>query len=257
MSIRPVIMAKSRIARLLVVAAVAAPCSVALADCGADAATTRPHLVELYSSEGCSSCPPAEGWLRTLHDGADVVALEFHVDYWDGLGWKDRFSDPRYTARQKEQARRDGGTSVFTPQVALDGRNWSQWYRGGGLTAPPARADVALHLTTEITTQRVHVESTSRQLSAKPPEGLRVYAALVENGLATQVLAGENRGASLKHDHVVRAFAGPLPFAHAAVDLPVAADVNLNEAAVIVFAQNPHTGEVAQVVAQSLAQCRR
>jgi len=138
------------------IAAILAMISAAHAACSADSAPTRPHLIELYSSEGCSSCPPADGWLRTLHLGADVVPLEFHVDYWDGLGWRDRFSSARYTKRQNEQARRDGGTTIFTPQVVLDGHNWSGWYRGGHL-APPEPADLALHLRVE-TGKTLHVE---------------------------------------------------------------------------------------------------
>ena len=231
-------------------------CSVARAACVADSAPARPHLVELYSSEGCSSCPPAESWLRTLHTGADVVPLEFHVDYWDDLGWKDRFSDSRYTARQNEQARRDGGNSVFTPQIVLDGRNWSGWYRSGHL-APPAQANVAMHLSIDTAAGHVHAESTSRPMAGQQLDGYRSYIALVEDDLATQVRAGENRGTLLKHDHVVRAFSGPLPFARANIDLPIPSDMNLEDAMLVAFVQSPHTGDVAQVVVLPLAQCRR
>src|SRR5579863_4523834 len=125
------------------------------AQCVAESAVTRPHLVELYSSEGCSSCPPAEQWLRTLHTGAEVVPLEFHVDYWDNLGWRDRFADARYTARQQSIAARNGDSVVYTPQVVLDGRSWAGWYRGGQLTPPPATATT---MTLKVTTgAAVHV----------------------------------------------------------------------------------------------------
>lgn len=240
--------------RIMIIAAMACA-GFARAACVADSAPTRPHLVELYSSEGCSSCPPADDWLRTLRIGTDVVPLEFHVDYWNGLGWRDRFADARYTARQNEQARRDGGTSVFTPQFVFDGRNWPGWYRGGHL-APPPPADLAMHLAAE-TGNAVHVDATSHAVSAKPLDGFQTYAVLVEDGLSTQVRAGENSGTLLKHDHVVRAFSGPLPLAHATVDLAVPSDLNPDNSTLVAFAQNARTGEVAQVVALPLSQCRK
>jgi hypothetical protein len=226
----------------------------ARAACVADSMPARPHLVELYSSEGCSSCPPAESWLRTLHAGADVVPLEFHVDYWDDLGWKDRFSDARYTARQNEQAHRDGGTSVFTPQIVLDGHNWSGWYRGGHLT-PPGQAGIAMHLSAETAAGRVHAESTSRPIAGQQFDGYHSYVVLVEDGLETQVRAGENRGTLLKHDHVVRAFSGPLPLARATFDLPIPSGTNLDAATLVAFVQSPRTGDVAQVTVLPLARC--
>ena len=109
---------------------------LAQADCVTQSAATRPHLIELYSSEGCSSCPPAEAWLRGIHNGANAVALEFHVDYWDSLGWRDRFSDARYTARQQAFARHAGSAGVYTPEVALDGREWRDWYRRAAVSSP-------------------------------------------------------------------------------------------------------------------------
>jgi hypothetical protein len=230
------------------------------AACSAQSAVTRPHLVELFSSEGCSSCPPAENWLRTLHTGADVVALEFHVDYWDDLGWRDRFSSARYTARQNEQARRDGGTAIYTPQMVLDGRNWSNWHGGGHLT-PPVAASIALSL--EATAAGgaprsgapLHVRIESNVQATLQSGTYRNYIALVEDELTTQVQAGENRGRQLKHDHVVRAFAGPLALAQAQADLAVPADVDIKHASLVAYAQDPRDGRVGQVVVLPLAQC--
>ena len=227
-------------------------CSLARSECVADSRPARPHLVELFSSEGCSSCPPAEKWLRTLHDGADVVALEFHVDYWNDLGWRDRFSDARYTARQNAQARRDGSTSVFTPQVVLDGRNWSGWSRAVNL-ALPQPGELSMHLAAHVTGGTVRVTTSSS--TVHPPGELRTYVALVEDGLVTQVQGGENRGARLLHDHVVRAFAGPLPLADASTDLAIPTDLNRANATVVAFAQDARDGKVAQVVNLPLAQC--
>lgn len=228
------------------------------ADCTAQSAATRPHLVELYSSEGCSSCPPAESWLRTLHTGADVVPLEFHVDYWDGLGWRDRFSSARYTARQYEQARRDGGTAVYTPQLVLDGHNWGGWYRGGHLT-PPEPAVFALRIAAQVpagtgSKWQVRVESDANTAQSG---AYRNYVALVEDALATQVQAGENHGRELRHDHVVRAFAGPLPLASAQTEISAPVDVALAHASLVAFAQDPRDGKIGQVAVLPLAGCAK
>jgi len=228
------------------------------ADCTAQSAATRPHLVELYSSEGCSSCPPAENWLRTLHTGADVVPLEFHVDYWDGLGWRDRFASAQYTARQYEQARRDGGTAVYTPQLVLDGHNWGGRYRGGRLT-PPEPAAFALRIAAQAPAAsgskwqvRVESDANTAQFGA-----YRNYVALVEDTLTTQVQAGENRGRELKHDHVVRALAGPLPLVSAQTEIAAPADVDPARASLVAFAQDPRDGKVGQVAVLPLTQCAK
>ena len=83
-------------------------------------AETRPAVVELFTSQGCSSCPPADALLGELAKRPDVVALGFHIDYWDGLGWKDPFSTPQSTERQRAYARRFGG-QIYTPQLVVDG----------------------------------------------------------------------------------------------------------------------------------------
>jgi hypothetical protein len=227
--------------------------TAAYADCLAQSGTLRPHLVELYTSEGCSSCPPADKWLRGL-PSSDAVALAFHVDYWDALGWRDRFADPRYSARQQAQARRDVGASVYTPQVVLDGRSWGNWYRGGALApAPTGSATMKIAMSGSAPNLRVHVE-------AVPAEGTdlanyRTYIALTEDGLSSNVRAGENRGVLLRHDHVVRAFAGPLDLT-ADTEIAVAADVDIAHSELVAFAQRAGDGAIAQVVRLPLAQCR-
>lgn len=226
---------------------------LARAQCVAESATTRPHLVELYSSEGCSSCPPAEGWLRTLHTGAEVVPLEFHVDYWDNLGWRDRFADARYTARQQSIATRDGGSTVYTPQIVLDGRSWADWYRGGHLTPSPQTAAMMILKVTP--GAAIHVRVQTHTNDGSEASAVRNYLALTEDGTSTPVAAGENRGVTLRHDHVVRAFAGPLPLADAEADLVVPKGIDLAHANVVAFAQNPRDGAVTQVAVVRLAHC--
>jgi hypothetical protein len=227
----------------------------ARAECVAQSAPLRPHLIELYSSEGCSSCPPAEAWLRTVHNGADAMALEFHVDYWDSLGWRDRFSDPRYTARQQTLATRGGNGIVYTPEVALDGREWRDWYHRGAL--PPLGSSAATIKLTVAPGASLHVHIDTTLANPADAAAYRNYIALTEDGLSSQVRAGENRGVLLQHDHVVRAFIGPLPLASGDADLSVPADVDFAKATLVAFAQRVQDGEIAQVVMLPLLACQR
>src|SRR2546423_1732802 len=114
-------------------------------------------LVELYTSEGCDSCPPADNWLSQLarpNDARRVVPIAFHVDYWDRLGWKDRFASAKYTDRHYEQMRRQRSAFVFTPQIMLQGRDFGQWRTQGKPTAAIAavnalRPKATIELTVE------------------------------------------------------------------------------------------------------------
>jgi len=103
----------------------------------------RASLLELYTSEGCSSCPPAEAWLSRLRDDArlwkEIVPVAFHVDYWDNLGWKDRFASAAFTARQRDYAARWNSGSVYTPGFVLDGQEWRGWFTGRGAAVPGHR----------------------------------------------------------------------------------------------------------------------
>ena len=108
-------------------AAAAQAASPAPGVCLARSGAMAPTVVELYTSEGCSSCPPADRWLSTLKGQPGVLALAFHVNYWDRLGWPDRFASAEATARQHELAQRAGSRNVYTPQVIANGRDWRFW----------------------------------------------------------------------------------------------------------------------------------
>jgi len=190
-----------------------------------------------------------------VHNTADAVALEFHVDYWDSLGWRDRFADARYTVRQQALAARAGSSTVYTPEVALDGHEWRDWYRGGSLPSSASSA-ATMKLTVEPGTPlHVHVDTTLANPAATSAYGN--YVALIEDGLSSQVRAGENRGEMLRHDHVVRAFVGPLPLAGGDAEVPVPADIDLTHAALVAFAQRTRDGDVAQVVRVPLMECHQ
>jgi len=219
------------------------------AACTAQSGADRLHLIELYTSEGCSSCPPAERWLSTLRDKPAYVGMEFHVDYWDLKDWRDPYSDARFSARQKTLSQRDARGMVYTPQIRVDGNLWKDWPKGAppepaGTTAPLLKITIdgtsALH---------VSVESTAAGVDD------RVYVALTENGLSNAIRGGENRGKTLHHDHVVRAFAGPLAPGSASADLDVPKDLDRAQAKVVAFIQNSRDGSVGQVVPLPLASC--
>lgn len=155
-------------------------------------------VVELYTSEGCNSCPPADRWLSRVATGPDVVALAFHVDYWDRLGWKDRFASAAFTQRQAEQRRVNGARFSYTPQVVIDGRDRPDWPR----LPPPLAAPVgrtAPDATLE--RDRDRFVATVRARSGGEFAG---YWAVTESGHASTVTAGENEGSTLHHDAVVR-----------------------------------------------------
>ncbi len=187
---------------LALACAAAAVFAAPTADAGACRAASGPHpavLVELYTSEGCDSCPPADRWLSSLKPGPGLVAAEFHVDYWDRLGWKDRFADPGYSARQAAQASRAGARFVYTPQVLVDGR---EARAGAAMPQPSAPARVSVQM------QRDDADRVTVQVRALPgaPARLALWWALLEDGHVSAVRAGENRGATLHHDHVVRRY---------------------------------------------------
>ncbi|HEX6704467.1 MAG TPA: DUF1223 domain-containing protein [Albitalea sp.] len=165
--------------------------------CTARSGPTMAPVIELYTSEGCNSCPPADRWLSALKDRADVVGLAFHVDYWDRLGWKDRFARPGFTQRQSEQQAVNGARFSYTPQVVLDGHDRKDWPRIALGAVRPA-APVQIELTREADAVVARVTPLGQA-----PRQLAAYWAVTEFGHRTAVKAGENEGVTLEHDFVV------------------------------------------------------
>lgn len=178
------------------------------ATCTAISTPTRAALLELYTSEGCSSCPPADRWLSQLPPDGGVVPLAFHVDYWDRLGWKDPFGDAAFSQRQR--ARNRGAGWVYTPQVMLDGKDYREWYRNRSPLLPASAAPVSLRLTVTAAPAHIDAHVTSRFAPSAHPPDAQLFIALYENRLTTHVAAGENARRTLNHDYVVRTLAGPL-----------------------------------------------
>ena len=163
-------------------------------DLAIESTATRAHLIELFTSEGCSSCPPADAWLHGLKSERglwrEFVPVAFHVDYWDRLGWPDRLASPRFTQRQRDYAEAWRANSVYTPGFVLDGREWR------GRELPAASGEKAGVLRIRIANDRATVSypANGRKLSA--------HLAWQAGGVEIDVKAGENRGRKLRHDFV-------------------------------------------------------
>jgi hypothetical protein len=160
----------------------------------------RVSLLELYTSEGCSSCPQAESWLGGLKtDGRlwkEVVPVAFHVDYWDDLGWKDRFAKQEYTFRQRAYSMAWGTSAVYTPGFVLDGQEWKGWFNGSALPGPGNRP--AGKLEVKIGTRVVRI-TFSEESGTKEIEAHLVPMAMDVN---SDIRAGENRGRKLVHSFI-------------------------------------------------------
>ncbi len=188
--------------------------AAAAPDCVAKSGAQRAVLLELYTSEGCSSCPPADSRLSALRGRADyagrLVPLAFHVDYWDRLGWTDRFASPDYTQRQYDMAALARSRMVYTPQFIRNGRDWrSAGSPLDGVAELRPGASIALELIGQ-DAGRLTVKGEVSVASAADAATGEVWLALYENNLESQVRAGENSGKTLRHDYVVRRLIGPL-----------------------------------------------
>jgi hypothetical protein len=163
----------------------------------------RPTVVELFTSEGCSSCPPADALLAELAGRPEVLALSFHVDYWDRLGWKDPFSSPDATQRQHRYADLLGLATVYTPQIVVDGR----WQAVGSDRAEVERALGSAGRNRDEVPVALAVEHGRAQITLGPDSD-GVAAALLLIGFdrqhVTAVARGENGGRTLSHVDVVR-----------------------------------------------------
>jgi len=187
---------KSVVVWMIPCAALAAP-----AACEVTSGDRLTPVIELYTSEGCSSCPPADEWLSTLK-GKPVVAQAFHVAYWDYIGWKDRFANPAFTVRQKEVAAANSLSGIYTPQMVRNGRDWRNWRLPGQVIdlKTPARAAITLRQSESAD------EFVARVTPVVATGEWKAYWTVTEHNHSSRVKAGENTGEFLKHDFVVRQY---------------------------------------------------
>ncbi len=167
------------------------------------AATSGPQVtpvLELYTSEGCSSCPPADQWISGFK-GQDPVVLAFHVGYWDYIGWVDRFATPAHTTRQRDIASKNRLRNIYTPQVVVNGRDWPQWGNAQSRIAGPrniAKTDISL--------KQLGADQFEATVTPGAAQAWAAYWTVTEHGHSSRVKAGENAGEFLKHDFVVRQY---------------------------------------------------
>jgi len=224
-------------------------------ECNARSGMTAVPLLELYTSEGCSSCPPADKWLSELPYGpGKLTALAFHVDYWNYIGWKDRFSKEEYTARQRKTAAFNHSGFVYTPQLVLNGRDLRQWSNTqldnrikAQLKSAP-RANLTLHIADQADHSLI-LTANAQILGADDSVDSEMVIAVYENKLTSKINAGENSGRELRHDYVVQKLFGPYRIHKNntfSENITLSAEWIKRDAGAAVFVQNARSGEVLQ-----------
>jgi len=230
--------------------------------CSAQSGPHTAALVELYTSEGCDSCPPADRWLQSL--GARgfapgrVVPLSLHVNYWDYIGWKDPYAQQRFSDRQRRLAQVMRARVVYTPQVMLQGKDFRRWYTAGAFDeavkainarAPQAKIELRLGSAGSDT---LLADVRAELLDASQAPDAALYLASYENKLVSSVAAGENRGRTLSHDYVVLEWVGPIAFTAGRIAekrvLPLLPKAVPAHSGVAAFVQNRRTAEVLQAL---------
>ncbi|CAB3765640.1 DUF1223 domain-containing protein [Paraburkholderia solisilvae] len=229
--------------------------------CSVASPAHRVALVELYTSEGCDSCPPADNWLSRMNRErrSDIfVPLALHVDYWDNAQWRDRFAQPAFTARQKYLSSTGGGNIVYTPAVFVGGRELRGWSNATSfdervqqLDAQPASADIRIGAQTSAS----GTVAFDARIDARTPLPADAYAyvAVYEDGLHSDVKGGENAGATLHHDRVTRKWIGPVPIVDGHAQITGTYAASGMEQGVVAFVERASTGEVLQ--AADLPRC--
>ena len=249
---------------ILPVAVLASISLQAVADSGSCEAHSSPNRVavlELYTSEGCNSCPPADRWLSALPARGftpdRVIPLAFHVDYWDRLGWTDRMAKAQFSVRQRVQAARNRANVVYTPQLLLNGADYG---RAGGdsgfgdsvaaINRMPAAAELQLRQRSAPAHVDVELEMSLARVASG---GEQTFFAITENRLQSAIQAGENQGKLLHHDFVVRELAGPLPQGEAGrvhwkAAVTLGPQWKRPDLSLVAFVQDERTGEILQAM---------
>ncbi|HSI44441.1 MAG TPA: DUF1223 domain-containing protein [Methylotenera sp.] len=231
------------------------PISLTAAECSVKSGANTVPLLELYTSEGCSSCPPADKWLSNLKvDSSKVVPLAFHVDYWDYIGWKDRFSKAQYSDRQRKTAAFGGAGFVYTPQFTFNGRDFRGW--DGSLLNQSIEASMKqlarANLTLDAKSQQngeIILKATAQAVKTSDIKNADIFIALYESKLVSQVNAGENNGRELKHDYVVRDLLGAYQLSgknEFSKNITLPTNWKNRNAGAVIFVQDSRNGEILQ-----------
>ncbi len=221
-----------------------------------------PVLLELFTSEGCSSCPSADRLLESFDrtqpvPGADLIVLSEHVDYWNGLGWKDPFSSQQFTNRQNVYVRQLHLNSAYTPQLVIDGRKELVGNDSAGAKVAIEKAIQRTKIPVILSDgkregNQIHIQVDIQ--SAKP--GSEIFAAIAENRITSHVARGENGGRTLNHVAVVTSLSsigtvGKEGFSRT-LDMPVQAGSGANGLRVVVFVRDRASGDIVGVSQQKI-----
>lgn len=217
-------------------------------------------LVELFTSEGCSSCPAADKLLGELYaeyhkSNQPVYALAFHVDYWDYIGWKDSFSNKDFSQRQYRYGEAFNLQSVYTPQMIING---SEEFVGSNRTKAADRIESALKQPGPISITLSTVAISNRSLKvgysiSEIPQGTELNFALAERGLVRNILRGENDGRKLEHENVVRSFKTIAPRPNGEIMIEIPDEVNPDNSSVVAYLQNAKTMQILAAMNLDLA----
>lgn len=240
------------------------PHAVAAGSCTLSSPAHTVALVELYTSEGCSSCPPADHWLSRLssrYAAEQLVPLALHVDYWDYIGWNDPFAQAQFSERQRRLAQLSGTRTVYTPGVFAGMRELRGWSdptvferRVREINRRPARADISLGMR-PIDGPEAEIEvSFSLPPTDRSRQRLQGVLVLYEDHLVSEVRLGENRGVTLRHDRVVREWSPVSLNAGSEAQrlrrtVALQPDWNAANLGVAAFVEDLQTGEVLQALA--------
>lgn len=218
----------------------------------------RVAMLELYTSEGCSSCPPADQFLSDLKiagiSDRQLIPMAFHVTYWDYIGWKDRFASKRFDDRQRSLAGKNKMNTVYTPQFIFSGDDYRRYtsFHQDINKLVSQKSTVDLQLTASRQADRVQL-SLKPDLSKSETAAVVFYIAVTENNLSSEVSDGENAGSRLQHDYVVRQLYGPYIFAkdnqpEIQQTIVLQPDWKSQDLSIVAFAENSRSGEILQAL---------
>src|SRR5271163_619456 len=227
----------------------------------APAKTPRPVLVELFTSEGCSSCPPADRLLMELDrkqpvPGANIIVLSEHVDYWNSLGWRDPYSSHQWSERQDDYGRRFGLDSVYTPQMVIDGARQVVGSDSRAVRAAIERSAGSPPLPIDISNVMRTGGTLQVEFTAGASGGAAVYAVLADDSDRSSVERGENAGRTLEHVAVARSLTRVAELGQTPIDKKIEIKISPETAKehlrLILFAQDGKTGRIVAVAAREL-----
>jgi len=210
----------------------------------------RPVVVELYTSQGCNTCPPADALAGELAELPGILPLSFHIDYWDYIGWQDRFALPGNTVRQKAYSRALGSRFIYTPQMVVDGRLDVPGHRQRLVYSAIDKASrelPAVEVAFDAGTQVVRVGD-----GTPPPEGATVWLAVFDRKHTTKIERGENAGRELSYYNVVRDFRAIGAWEGRALEIPLdLAQAGGNDACAV-FLQTNENGPILGAATMAL-----